>query len=240
MERFDINETFNWIDENNQKYPEFTSWLKNYCQKKDVDISKEGNFFAITNTLTFPWPRESSRQMTDVEILIFFTRLKAAWHRKLGRNGVKHLNLVLPDKIYNEVERTARSHRETMQNFVLDMIKFQLPVLKLETNDKATAVRKAHQYAAKQNKKYKEIIKELKDQSDHWRKAYLEVMEKLDKIDEAKKDPAPEPQAAANKKKSATQPKVSERKIAGLESSFPSTEDGVADHISKPRRSPRD
>ena len=72
MERFDINETFNWIDENNQKYPEFTSWLKNYCQKKDVDISKEGNFFAITNTLTFPWPRESSRQMTDVEILIFF------------------------------------------------------------------------------------------------------------------------------------------------------------------------
>lgn len=45
-------------------------------------------------------------------------------------------------------------------------------MMQLETNDKATALRKAHQYATKQNKKYKEIIKELKDQSDHWRKLY--------------------------------------------------------------------
>ncbi len=239
MERFDKNETFNWIDENKQKYPEFSSWFEKYCRKNDIAVSQEMISSGNKITHILPWSLTSNRHMSDVEILIFFTKMKAAWHRKLGRNSVKHLNLVLPDKIYNEVERTARSHRETMQNFVLDMIKFQLPVLKLETNDKATALRKAHQYAAKQNKKYKEIIQELKDQSDRWRKSYLEAMEKLDKIDEAKKDPAPEPQTAANKKKSATKPKVADRKIASLESSFPSTEDGVADHISKPRRPPR-
>lgn len=169
-------------------------------------------------------------KILNADEILFVNAMKAAWRRKLGRKNVKHLNLVLPEELYRRIEQTAAWQKEPMQTVVLDMIKTQLPVSRFNSKEKSKALKKSHEYAANQNKIYQKHLGKLMQDCNYWEDLYKKTLEELDQIKNSQNSGVPGP------KKTVQRPKVDTAGAIDLSSSFPATEEGVADHIEKPRR----
>lgn len=187
----------NWLENQARAHSEFIPWAENYCFKKSFSFEKDLWQFLLS-------------QDYNPEVVLIEKAMKSAWHRKISRKHVKHLNLVLPFELYDEIEKEAELNKESIQVFISDMIELQLPSSRFKAKEKLSAIKRSEKHAAKNIKKYEAEIKKLNEELCNLTKLYEKTQ---DELEEFKKD-NPHSQELSPRKKYFVTPKVGIKKIS--------------------------